>query len=189
MNKLLVLVLLLCGLGVLAGCDPVTRHKVTSTIFDGVPTLPPAEQFCQEYHEKKSAEEKAGAVNKQTANAASVGSKHLPYDEKKCNNCHDKTQESGLIKPKNQLCFVCHPKIVAKRMQHGPAAVGSCLECHDPHTSNYPFLLKAPPKEVCATCHAERRLAFEMHNKVTRTGMLCADCHDPHAGDAQYFLR
>ena len=187
-NKLGSILWIACALIVLCGCDPLTVHKVTSTIFDGVPTLPPPEQFCQEYQVKKAVEEK-DATLKSAAQRVDTGSSHLPYKEKRCNGCHDKSQESGLIRPKDNLCFVCHPTIGDVNMAHGPAAVGSCLECHEPHSANYPALLKVEKAKLCIGCHQEKRLAQAMHDKVSTNGMVCMDCHDPHAGSAAYFLR
>jgi predicted CXXCH cytochrome family protein len=174
----------------LGGCDPLTVHKVTSTIFDGVPSLPPPEQYCEAYHEKKAQDDKdkASGVLK-AAEEADKGSSHPPYKEKRCDNCHDKTKESGLIKPKDELCFVCHPKILQGFYAHGPAAVGSCLECHEPHSSANKSLLKVDKGKLCAVCHKESRLAASMHDKVTASGLFCTDCHNPHAGNAKYFLR
>lgn len=175
---------------VLCGCDPVTRHKVTSTIFDGVPSLPEPEQLCQEYHEKKLSEEQEGKAKKATDTvAASSMSTHPPYGQKKCEKCHDKTKDSGLIRPRNEICFVCHPKIIKKSYVHGPAAVGGCLECHDPHSSKEPSLLKVEKAVLCLSCHREVRVAAGMHSMVTAKGLLCMECHNPHAGDAPFFLR
>lgn len=188
MKNLGIILVALCVMSVLWGCDPLTVHKVSSTIFDGVPSLPPADQYCQDYHEKKVAEQLDASKKKSTAET-STGSSHPPYKAKKCNNCHDKSKDSGLIKPKDEICFVCHPKILDKPMMHGPAAVGGCLECHDPHSTNNPSLLKVEKAKVCAVCHKERRMAAEMHDKVVNAGMMCTDCHNPHAGDAKYFLR
>lgn len=177
------------ALSVLCGCDPITLHKVTSTIFDGVPSLPPPDQFCQEYQVTKVEDEKKKENLKLASNTAGTGSSHLPYREKRCNDCHDKSQDSGLIKPKAQLCFVCHPNIIKGSVAHGPAAVGSCLECHEPHSSSYPALMKAEKGKLCAGCHQEDRLAQAMHQKVSTNGMFCMDCHDPHGGTSAYFLR
>ncbi len=171
------------------GCDPLTAHKITSTIFDGVPSMPPAEQFCSEYHEKKLSDEAEAARKKQLASAKGNESSHPPYAEKRCNDCHDKSKESGLIRPRHQICFVCHPNINNGAMVHGPAATGSCLECHDPHSSKFSSLLKTDKSEICGTCHREKRAAQSMHGKVAAKGVLCTDCHDPHAGNARFFLK
>ncbi|WP_460595048.1 cytochrome c3 family protein [Geomonas sp. Red276] len=173
------------------GCDPVTVHKVTSTIFDGVPAMPPAEQYCEDYHLRKLQEEKEAALKKNSASAAGEGegSAHPPYKQKKCDNCHDKSKDSGLKRPKDQLCFMCHPKILKGHFLHGPAAVGACLECHDPHSSPNKSLMKLERAKLCVQCHREPRQAKAMHDKVTATGLFCMDCHDPHSGQAKYFLK
>ena len=180
---------IICTLGLLNGCDPLTVHKVTSTIFDGVPSMPPAEEYCKDYHQQALVEEREAATKQNVTNKSVVGSFHPPYKEKKCNNCHDKSTDSGLIKPRNEVCFVCHPDIAKKRYVHGPVSVGACLECHDPHTSAESSLLKVEKGKLCAVCHKEKRIAEGLHNKVFAAGMLCTDCHDPHSGDAKYFLR
>lgn len=179
----------ICFAGMVLGCDPVTTHKITSTIFDGVPSLPPAEQYCQDYHEQKLVEEEAmrEAIRK-GAVVANI-SKHLPYAEKRCNDCHDKSKEFGLIRPPKQLCFVCHPTIIDGANVHGPAASGDCLECHEPHSASQPALLKMDKTKLCIYCHKEKRIAEAMHQRVNEKGILCMDCHDPHAGNNSYFLK
>lgn len=180
----------ICITGALWGCDPLTRHKVASTIFDGVPSMPPADQYCQDYHQTKLLEEKQSLTKKKTsAELAETGSSHPPYKEKRCDKCHDKSKDSGLIKPRDEICFVCHPKIIDNYFMHGPAAVGSCLECHEPHSSNNKALLKVDKAKVCAVCHKEARLATAMHDKLAAAGLVCSDCHNPHAGPAKFFLR
>jgi predicted CXXCH cytochrome family protein len=189
MVKRCLICVVICTAGVICGCDPIVSHKITSTIFDGVPSLPPAEQYCQEYHERKKAEELDASKIKQTSEIKENGSIHPPYEEKNCDGCHDKTKENGLIRPKQELCFVCHPDIVKGEFAHGPAAVGGCLECHEPHSSNFPSLLKTDKAKVCVTCHSEARLAEKMHQNIMSKGVGCVDCHDPHAGPVKYFLR
>lgn len=185
--------LLLGGMAIAAcicGCDPLTRHKVATTILDGVPSMPPADQYCQDYHERALEAERQKAMKAKNSNEpTAAGSSHPPYKEKRCDKCHDKSKDSGLILPKDKLCFHCHPKIVDNYYMHGPAAVGSCLECHEPHSSNNPALLKLDKGKVCMACHKEERLAASMHTKVVTAGLFCSDCHNPHAGGAQYFLR
>lgn len=180
---------LICVSCMLWGCDPLTVHKVTSTILDGVPSMPPAEQYCQDYHETKMAEDKAAANKKEESGKPRTASVHPPYKEKRCDNCHDRSKESGLITSRDKLCFVCHPAIVKNNFAHGPAAVGDCLECHEPHSSAYPSLLKVEKGAVCVKCHKEKRIAEGLHVKVTEKGILCSECHNPHAGGVQFFLR
>lgn len=180
-----------CAFGailLLSGCDPVTRYKVTSTIFDGVPSYPPPEQFCKEYVEKKVETEKA-ELKQQAMKKESTSSTHMPYQEKQCDDCHDKTKEGGLVLPKNELCFVCHANFVKGGYVHGPVATADCLACHEPHLSSFPKLLKAASVQMCETCHREQRLTVGMHAKVAAKQLLCIDCHDPHYGNMQFFLK
>lgn len=177
-----------CAVLILSGCDPNTRYKVISTIFDGVPALPPPEQLCEEYAEKQVAEAKAKLLNKETKKGP-TGSTHLPYQDKQCDDCHDKSQQGGLIRPKNELCFVCHANFVKGTNVHGPVATADCQVCHEPHTSIFPKLLKSPPEKICETCHREKRIAAAMHDKFAAQQLLCVDCHDPHFGNAQFFLK
>lgn len=181
------LVASLLGLGLLSGCDPVTRHKVLSTVFDGVPAPSRLEDICADYGDA----EKSTVVKGEGGSPVSAGSNHKPYTEKRCSDCHaqSKTENGGLIHPKQELCFVCHDTIIAGAFVHGPVAVGDCLACHLPHSSSNPFLLRQQPEKICQSCHREERLAATMHQKVTDRSMACGDCHDPHSGQARYFLR
>lgn len=178
----------------LTGCsDPVARYKVLSTIFDGVPSLPPAGEMCSQYYQEPEVAEGAGrdmvTVGNQSAEKA--GSSHQPYREKLCRDCHsnNKNVNAGLIAPKRELCGVCHKDFIRGHNIHGPVAVGDCLACHLPHSSKYPSLLKADPDAICATCHQESRLAAAMHDRFLVKTISCGECHDPHAGDARYFLK
>lgn len=166
--RLSVVVCLIC----LAGCSSVTGHKILTTFFDGVPSLPPPEDLCKEYADaKKNTEEKGAKVAEVIER-----SEHPPYAERRCDDCHDKQKEGGLIAPRNELCMVCHTGFIKGYYVHGPIAVGQCLACHVPHNSNYPSLLKVSKKELCGTCHREKRAAFELHKKTVERNFNCTDC-------------
>ena len=173
----------------LCGCDPVTRYKITSTIFDGVPRMPPAEEYCRDYHVKALAEEAEAEKNKQLAQQKARASSHPPYVEKRCNDCHDKETESGFVTPLKDLCFHCHTDFLTGTYSHGPAAAGACLKCHVPHDSPNQSLLVRPKGEICVVCHVEPRLAKGLHDTARTTGIACANCHDPHAANNKYFLK
>lgn len=178
-------------LAILVGCDPIVRHKVLTTVFDGVPELPPPEQICTTYADLKLTEykEELAGAKKAAEEGRSQGSVHLPYDEKKCNDCHDKNKDDGLVRPAKELCLMCHKGFFKGHFQHGPAAVGDCLSCHLPHNSAYTSLLKEDRKAICDLCHKEQRAALGLHNKVAERKLACADCHDPHYGSSPYFLK
>ncbi len=174
--------------GLLSGCDPVTTHKITSTIFDGVPSMPSAEQYCRDYHQKALAEELEAQKKEKLAKAKGEASIHPPYEEKRCNDCHDKNTESGFITPAKDLCFACHKDFLKGSFSHGPAAVGACLTCHLPHSSQYPSLLKKSKDQICLICHKEPRLAQGLHSAAQAKVMVCTDCHNPHAGNDRFFM-
>jgi predicted CXXCH cytochrome family protein len=159
-----------------------------STIFDGVPRLPPAEQYCKEYHQRALAEETEAEKQKALEGEKAQASVHPPYAEKRCDDCHDKNTDSGFVVAAKDLCNVCHPDFIKGAYSHGPAAVGSCLACHAPHNSQYQSLLKKPIGELCENCHQEKRLAMKLHDTVKSKKMVCTDCHNPHGGNNRFFL-
>jgi predicted CXXCH cytochrome family protein len=73
-----------------------------------------------------------------------------------CNVCHltntqgDMTTVS-LAMPKAQICFACHEKS-AELQQHSPAVrKGTCLDCHDAHSSDRRMLLRAAAENLLRT--------------------------------------
>lgn len=189
MKKLTLTIFLLiaCAL-ITCACDPLTLHKVTSTVFDGVPSMPSPEQYCRDYHIQATQEELAAKQKQQQGNKK--GSTHPPFADKKCNNCHDKSTDSGFVVEKEALCAHCHKGFPGGNFLHGPVAVGSCLKCHVPHSSNEnPTLLLKPSAELCDSCHAETRTSSNLHSTGRAKGMVCTDCHDPHGGSNRFFLR
>ncbi|WP_291315174.1 cytochrome c3 family protein [Desulfuromonas sp.] len=179
----------------LSGCNQVTRHKVLTTLFDGVPSLPPVDEMCIEYTEQLAAAPTEASVQAAADLAASAPKKlshHRPFMEKRCSDCHaqDKPENEGFVAPKRDLCFVCHDKsLIAGSNVHGPVAVGDCLACHLPHDSKNASLLIFPNGSLCANCHQEQRLASSMHQTLAERHVSCTECHDPHAGDTHYFLK
>ena len=84
--KLVLILCLVAGLMAIgAGCDPITRHKVLTTIFDGVPSCAPPEEILEEYYQKRIAAEleKEQAKGKGQVKFARIASFHKPYKEKK----------------------------------------------------------------------------------------------------------
>jgi predicted CXXCH cytochrome family protein len=182
----LIIFLIVATAALLCACDPLTVHKVTSTIFDGVPSMPPAEQYCQEYHVQATKDE---LLAKQKQQGVKQTSSHPPFAEKKCNDCHDKSTDSGFVVAADVLCAHCHKGFPEGNFLHGPAAVGACLKCHAPHTADNPSLLHKPTAEICDPCHAEARGSSKLHTASRAKGMVCTECHDPHGGSNRFFLR
>lgn len=180
------------------GCsDPVTRHSILSTLFDGVPALPSVEKLCEEnlgdkyreYYDALAAAKENEKVSLENQGKREVLSRHRPFAEKNCSGCHDFKKTNRLITEKNELCFVCHKNFIKGKFVHGPVAVGDCLACHLPHDSFNTALLLEPRNTICTKCHREERLAAKMHENVIDHKMYCVDCHDPHSSRAQYFLK
>lgn len=185
-----------------SGCleiDPLKKHKILTTIFDGVPDLPALEELCEDniedlfnqYYEKRISEANMGdwEENKTSTGAASQGSRHRPWKEKDCQGCHNFQATNKLHRPKNEICYLCHKNFIQGRFVHGPVSVGACMACHDPHSSGHPSLLRRSLQEICFMCHLEKRLASQMHDKIMNSGMVCVNCHDPHSSDTRYFLK
>jgi predicted CXXCH cytochrome family protein len=188
--KTLVRLLALVCLILLPGCNSLTGHKILTTIFDGVPSLPEPEQLCKEYVEtQKNLTAEQLLKGTKAADADLQRSEHPPYAEKRCDDCHDKQKEGGLIAPPTELCFTCHTNFIKGYFVHGPVAVGQCLSCHVPHNSNYPSLLKVGKKDLCGSCHREGRVAASLHQKAKEKNFNCTDCHSPHFGNAPYFIK
>jgi predicted CXXCH cytochrome family protein len=94
------------------------------------------------------------------------------------------------VKKGGNLCYSCHDKALTKnKYVHGPAAVGGCAICHDPHTSDYKYNLRAEGRELCFMCHTEKGEEFEKYEfKHTPVADNCTGCHNPHAAPKKFML-
>lgn len=139
---------------------------------------------------------------------------HKPVKEGKCTACHDPHQSDTpkMLKGDsiNTTCLKCHDKVngvqgVTKfitmngKYRH-KAAEKSCLECHDPHTSNYqPLMKKEVGLEFCLDCHSSIKDRRDMrkwinnarykHGAVGESKKKCLECHDPHSSDHPNILK
>lgn len=97
-----------------------------------------------------------------------------------------KGQESGLVMPETELCWLCHGSMGRKLQDefvHQPFEAGRCTNCHDPHASDWRALINQPPQKLCLTCHPiGAELAREQVHPPVAQGW-CIDCHDPHASN------
>lgn len=144
--------------------------------------------------------------------------KHKPA-EKSCLECHDAhtSNYKSLMKKEVGLefCLDCHSSIKDRRdmrkwinnvrYKHGAVenSKGKCLECHDPHSSNHPSILKKDPVQVCLGCHDKSVKADEdggmlmniaqhlkenpnWHKPIREPNGKdggCNACHEPHGSD------
>lgn len=163
----------------LAGCNATTRYNVMSFFFDGVP--PPVEPAVVA---------EPGAIPAHTAESRQVGYReHGPYAAKQCNACHVSTAFNALVVPREELCFRCHTLGAEKKKYlHGPLASGGCTACHDPHSSQYRYLLISESDSFCLHCHDRRSIErAEVHRGIDE--QQCTACHDAHMSDKKYLLR
>ena len=121
---------------------------------------------------------------------------HAAVTEGRCVECH---QEPGSLKTKKQttqLCRECHQDMVTqtfnKNRVHWPLVdnVG-CLNCHSPHASRHPKLVKGSLVETCGKCHADTVALQEVSKKNPKNKKLCEPvrtgnctaCHSPHGSN------
>jgi predicted CXXCH cytochrome family protein len=83
---------------------------------------------------------------------------HPPLAKGGCMNCHSphKSDFPALLSEKNEkFCSRCHDidRYASGRYVHSPAKpgsrMGSCVKCHNPHTSQNAKLLERPVPELC----------------------------------------
>lgn len=124
---------------------------------------------------------------------------HVPVANKMCNQCHEEPTSAAPLKTRKagfELCRGCHYEMVnaalSKNRIHWPVVDHrGCLNCHNPHASKKPALLKQDSMtKLCGSCHqdtiARQEKAVSKHNPV-QEGM-CTTCHDPHASDTVLLL-
>lgn len=98
---------------------------------------------------------------------------------------------STLVAPGDKLCWICHGDVGAllgDQYQHQPFETGRCLNCHDPHASDYAGLLVEAPNKICFTCHP---MGAEMSRSQLHPPAAegwCIDCHNPHASNYKGIL-
>ena len=144
-----------------------------------------------------------------------AGSKQVHPDAKdKCETCHGKIAmkggphkdpgrtAKGLIQDPPGLCHRCHErKDFEGTNVHAPIESGPCSECHLPHASPHPGLLKKDATTLCLGCHDEvlKRPHFvagfskaghpvgnEKPGKFVADPLnatrpySCVSCHEPH---------
>jgi len=119
------------------------------------------------------------------------GSVHPPFVED-CAICHDGATPS-LVASGSDLCFACHDdlqeEVETAAVPHPALEISECVDCHSPHASSQPGLLRAPGGGVCTTCHDEQLASgIEVtHGAIDWIG--CQSCHQPHGGDNENLLR
>ena len=112
-----------------------------------------------------------------------------------CSLCHEMSGSGSqttvrFLSPPADLCVACHSELAdaaaAKlKSSHAPVADG-CANCHRPHASDEPRLLKAPARELCLSCHEADGVAKA--HPVPLGRVECGSCHAPHGSNAKGML-
>ncbi len=113
-----------------------------------------------------------------------------------CSDCHNPmiaaSPEGSMAKHSiNETCATCHKDIRVQfnRRSHMPLPEGlmTCADCHNPHGSLNPTLLKTDTvNETCYQCHAEKRGPFLFEHAPVRDS--CLNCHTPHGSNQHALL-
>lgn len=138
---------------------------------------------------------------------------HPPVKIAGCIVCHDPHAENNefrLVMPRNEICFMCHPnkknEVANVKNKHGAVSIrDKCLNCHNPHGSENPKLLKtATVKDVCLSCHNKVMSREEDGTVIKNIAKLfeenkdphgpnrwgdCAMCHNPHGSNNYRMLK
>ena len=118
---------------------------------------------------------------------------HAPIKNEMCNQCHnepDSAQPFGVKKEGFELCQGCHYEMVneafSKSKLHWPLVDKTgCINCHTPHASSEPGLLRDSMLDVCGRCHTDtlaRQDRSQTQHQPISEGQ-CTICHSPHASD------
>jgi predicted CXXCH cytochrome family protein len=110
-----------------------------------------------------------------------------------CDLCHQDTFDQFTESDSTEVCLMCHDDIsdfaAAATVPHDAMELGGCTDCHNPHASSQPRLVKAPGAGPCAECH-EDQVPGEgevAHRLIDSHG--CASCHSPRGGEEETLLR
>lgn len=112
-----------------------------------------------------------------------------------CTDCHNAVGGAHPVKGQKtfellntvpDLCYACHDEYGKKKTVHSPVEDGSCTDCHDPHSTTEPGLLKATLGDVCKDCHEGPTDHPNLHGPVADGD--CVSCHEPHESDTAWLL-
>jgi len=131
---------------------------------------------------------------------------HGPAGSGDCDVCHSFGENEKVkytVKSDyNELCKECHENLAPQNFAHahGPFAVGSCVSCHNVHSSDYKHQLISDTNELCKSCHESFKAKDITHVVVNHPlsgrpdpsrpnkQLECTSCHNPHGEKSSYFF-
>ncbi|WP_321366753.1 cytochrome c3 family protein [uncultured Desulfuromusa sp.] len=128
---------------------------------------------------------------------------HWPLADKTgCLNCHSPhaSAEANLMKaPMKDVCSSCHSDTIARQdrsiTKHQPIADGECSTCHNPHSSNNPFLMTETSNiNLCGQCHdwqthSTHPIGGEVvDSRNPNLTLDCLSCHRTHGTEFPHFI-
>ncbi len=121
------------------------------------------------------------------------GSVHALHDVScfSCHRLHDGPQQKVNHEQMAELCYRCHPEVRTQfnLFSHHPVREKKmdCFDCHNPHGSTQPNLLKGVTvRDTCTRCHMDKSGPFIFeHGDVTEN---CTTCHSPHGSVTRRLL-
>lgn len=181
-------------------CAPC--HKMEVNEIKGVAFEDPSTSNCFPCHQKLTTR----------------GQGHAPAINWLCTSCHERHDASSGAEEGNRAqftlpskigktCLMCHKKEKEKweekRLHHMPVDAEKCTRCHNPHSSENKFYLKAKSWNICTSCHIDKREGNHVINTFgnkehptrgkpdpSRPGqeIECISCHNPHASNTRSLI-
>lgn len=196
-------------------CSAGTRQSVLRTLFDDPPG---AEHPVSPRAVEQARADSVRAAEEAALAARSKRYLHPPYEDDACDECHavsasasfrpefraqppsddySSASPSRLLFPREKICYECHDDMTPEELApdgetiHGPVEDGECLECHDPHQSRYPKMLRLgdPFEKLCFQCHDPEDIEGEPHDALEGEDRVCIRCHDPHVSEREYLIK
>ncbi len=146
--------------------------------------------FAKEIYEHTKEDK---AKNCKVCHDVSQGKKyiHRPILAGSCTLCHNlSSKKENLLRNKPiESCILCHSdkRRLVKQIKKNvhPPVLQDCTLCHDPHSGDLQFRLKADKKrDLCLTCHKDKKRWIKnvknKHGAINLKDGGCIFCHDPH---------
>lgn len=129
-------------------------------------------------------------------------------DHKQCADCHTLVPSASDRKPLNMsafpnekskgaydtaastsTCYSCHKSLISFPFVHPPAAVWSCLSCHEPQDGQG-YAVRKPDTRACFGCHLKEKETWYAKKYLHGPFNVgkCSICHNPHASEYPFNL-